>query len=151
MAISLNQSKKIGKRIKMDNDILVLDTHVWIWLLKIVEKSGFLPHINRGVKNHLIKIPAISLWEVSMLSLKNRIVLSETTLEWLKSALSAPGISLQPLTPEIAYESTALPGNFHGDPADRLIVSTTRILNGTLLTADKEILKYSKSGYVKTL
>jgi len=138
----------------MNSEILVLDTHVWIWLLngdKIIEKSGFLQHINKGVKNHSIKIPAISLWEVSMLSLKSRIVLSENTLEWLKTALGAPGISIQPITPEIAYESTMLPDNFHGDPADRLIVATTRILNATLLTLDKKILEYSKKGYIKTV
>ncbi len=86
-----------------------------------------------------------------MLVAKQRIILHENTLDWLKNATSAPGISIYPISPEVAYESTILPGNFHGDPADRMIVATARINNGTLLTFDKEIITYSQYGYVKIL
>ena len=41
-------------------------------------------------------------------------------------------------------ESYALPGSFHPDPADRLLVATARVHGLTLLTADKRILRYSK-------
>jgi PIN domain nuclease of toxin-antitoxin system len=40
-------------------------------------------------------------------------------------------MNLYPLTAEIAVESSFLPGDFHGDPADRLIVATARIGNLT--------------------
>jgi len=42
--------------------------------------------------------------------------------EWFEQALSYPGIQLLELTPEIAIESTRLPGEFHRDPADQIIV-----------------------------
>lgn len=134
--------------------MLVLDTHIWIWLMagdrKIVD-SGYLSHIKKAVKNSCIKISSISLWEVSMLNMKGRIALTENSLDWLKKALSAPGISLAPLTPEIAADSAGLPDNFHGDPADRIIVSTARILNAELLTFDQQILTYAANGHVKTI
>jgi PIN domain nuclease of toxin-antitoxin system len=134
--------------------MIVLDTHIFLWLINgnnEITTSGFLPTINKAIKDNSIIIPAISLWEISMLVAKQRIVLHKNTLDWLKTATSAPGISVYPISPEVAYESTILPGAFHGDPADRLIVATTRVINGTLLTFDKEILAYSKHGFVKTL
>jgi PIN domain nuclease of toxin-antitoxin system len=86
-----------------------------------------------------------------MLENKKRITLKENALLWLKRALSAPGISIYPLTPEIAYESSNLPGIFHGDPADRIIVSTVRVSKGSLLTLDKKIHEYSNEGYVNVI
>ncbi|HPJ44353.1 MAG TPA: type II toxin-antitoxin system VapC family toxin [Spirochaetota bacterium] len=132
--------------------MFILDTHVWIWLIngdEKIRKAGFLTSINNALKNHSIIIPAICTWEISMLVAKNRISLTENTLEWINKASSAPGISIFPLSPEVAYESTILPGEFHGDPADRMIVATARITNGTLLTFDKQIINYAKKGYVK--
>jgi len=55
------------------------------------------------------------------------------------------------LSPEVAYESTILPDSFHGDPADRMIVATTRVLAGTLLTFDEEIIRYFRCGHVRVL
>lgn len=134
--------------------MLVLDTHIWIWLMagdhKIID-SGYLSHIKKAIKSSSIKIPAISLWEVSMLNMKGRISLTENILDWLKKALTPPGISLSPLTPEIAADSVNLPDTFNGDPADRIIVSTARTLNAELLTFDKKILNYASKGHVKAI
>jgi PIN domain nuclease of toxin-antitoxin system len=49
---------------------------------------------------------------------------------------------LLPLTPRIAVESTQLPGSFHRDPADQIIVATARVYDCSLLTADGKILDY---------
>ncbi len=134
--------------------LLILDTHVWIWLVngdERIREAGFLATIEQAVSNSTIKIPAICLWEVSMLAARGRITLAESTLTWLLNAAAAPGVSIFPLTPEIAYESTVLPGIFPGDPADRMIVATARAANGILLTFDKLILKYSQAGFVRCL
>lgn len=61
----------------------------------------------------------------------------------MKQALAYPGIKLLPLSPEIAIESTQLPGTFHKDPADQIIVATARINNCRLLTVDAKILSYA--------
>jgi PIN domain nuclease of toxin-antitoxin system len=44
-----------------------------------------------------------------------------------------------------------LPGEFHGDPADRIIVATARINNLILLTRDRKILQYRSKGYINCL
>jgi len=63
-------------------------------------------------------------------------------LEWLKQALAYPGVRLLELSPEIAAESTALPGDFHKDPADQIIVATARVHGCRLLIVDRKILDY---------
>jgi PIN domain nuclease of toxin-antitoxin system len=86
-----------------------------------------------------------------MLEAKGRILFDEDCGEWVRCALAAPGLSLFPLTPEIAIASTRLPGSLHGDPADRLIVATARCCGATLITADGAILAYGKAGHVRIL
>ncbi|MEE6161748.1 type II toxin-antitoxin system VapC family toxin [Cylindrospermopsis raciborskii DSH] len=78
-------------------------------------------------KADIIGIAAISCWELAMLVAKNRIGLSMDVQIWINLALQHPKIQLLALTPEIAVLSTRLPGNFHGDPADRLIVASSLV------------------------
>jgi len=134
---------------KIDSkSLIVLDTHAWIWLINGDEQlrlSEALPLIERAAQFSNVKVSAISVWEVSMLEAKGRISFSIECLDWVKQALAAPGISLVPLTPEISVLSSRLPGEFHGDPADRIIVATALELSASLVTKDKKILRYSKS------
>ena len=50
--------------------------------------------------------------------------------------------TLVPLHPEIAIASARL-DDFHGDPADRLIVATAQQAGATLVTADSKILAWA--------
>ena len=86
-----------------------------------------------------------------MLAARGKISLAEGTLNWIRKALSAPGISVCPLSPEIAVDSVNLPGIFHGDTADRIIVASARLLNATLVTSDRQILRYAAGEYVKVV
>jgi PIN domain nuclease of toxin-antitoxin system len=53
--------------------------------------------------------------------------------------------------PAISFGSTRLPGDFHSDPSDRIIVATARYLNAQLITEDKAILSYANLGHVKAM
>lgn len=133
---------------------VILDTHVWIWLLtgdKQLKNSKCLSHIESAAKYANISVSAISVWEVGMLEAKGRIKFPVECLDWVNKALSISGISLVPLTPEIAIESSRLPDKFHGDPADRIIVATARKLEATLITNDKEIISYGREMFVKVI
>lgn len=77
-----------------------------------------------------------------MLAKRQRIKLPTATLEWLESALTRPGTRLLDLTPEIAVESAQLPGTFHRDPADQIIVATARVYDIALVTLDDKIRMY---------
>jgi PIN domain nuclease of toxin-antitoxin system len=98
-----------------------------------------------------IYISAISVWEVATLEARGRLTLSMNCRTWVDRALAAPGVQFAELTPDIAVDSTRLPGNLHGDPADRILVATARSLNSTLVTRDELILTYAKKGHVRVI
>jgi PIN domain nuclease of toxin-antitoxin system len=121
--------------------MIVLDTHAWIWWVHgdPALEAGGREQIDAS---QVIGISAISCWEVAKLVQHQRLALPCPVSDWLQQALSYPGVKLIELTPAISVESTQLPGEFHRDPADQIIVATTRILNAELLTADRKILSY---------
>ena len=61
---------------------------------------------------------------------------------WIDQAIRGPGIRVVGLSPEIAVASTQLPGSFHRDPADRIIVATARLRGTSLVTVDEKIVEY---------
>jgi PIN domain nuclease of toxin-antitoxin system len=130
----------------------VLDTHVWIWVMEGLKKEVSAATVSliegAGGRSELA-VSAMSVWEVAMLEARGRITLSRSVDEWLGSALKAPGLRLVELNPEIALESTRLPGEIHGDPADRIIIATARVLGATLVTCDDAILEYGGTGHVR--
>jgi len=77
-----------------------------------------------------------------MLVSKNRLKLSEPAQVWLDRVLAIPTVRVLEVTPQILLDSTQLPDDFHGDPADRIIVSTARAHRLALLTTDAKILTY---------
>ena len=133
--------------------LVLLDTHVWIWLLNGSERLGPKARkaIQRSLTEEAVLVSAISPWEVAMLVSKGRLVLDRDVGEWVQTALFLPGIRLEPLSPEVAVASTGLPGTIHSDPADRMIAATARHLGSTLITADQPLLDYGKAGHLKTL
>jgi PIN domain nuclease of toxin-antitoxin system len=68
-----------------------------------------------------------------------------------KAAPRAPGVRLLELTPDIAIESTRLPGTPHGDPADRIMMASARLTGGRLATCDRGIIDYSTQGHLAVL
>lgn len=123
--------------------MILLDTHIWVWwvhgdsrlrtasldLLKEHEASG-------------LGVSVISCWEIAKLVEYKRLDLPTSVEEWIEQALLYPGVVLLELTPRIAVEATQLPGSFHRDPADQLIVATARVHGSRLATADRKILAY---------
>ena len=109
--------------------MIVLDTHIWVWW---VHDDSRLPSSLRAYLNAQetgIGVSAICCWEVAKLVELHRITLSRPVGEWLDVALAYRGVQLLALTPRIAVESTQLPGTFHRDPADQIIVATARVFD----------------------
>ena len=133
---------------------LLLDTHCWLWIQSGGEgefSPAIIAEIEQAGERGALLVSAMSVWELSMLAAKNRVILRTPLLEWVREALKTPGLSLVPLSPEIAVDSTQLPGQFHGDPADRIIVASARYTGATLLTRDRGILNYSKQLHVRAI
>ena len=125
--------------------MIVLDTHVLVWW---VGEDRRLVKAARGAidssmaAGEAVLVSAISAWEVGMLVRRGRLALSMPVEEWLLAVQSLEGVSIIPISAEIAVQSANLPGEFHQDPADRMIVALARERNASLLTADEKIHRY---------
>ena len=123
--------------------MIVLDTHVWVWWIHGNEQlTSPQTQIIQASETDVIGVSAISVWEVAKLVENGRLELPCPLHEWFDEALSYPGIRLVELTPAVAIESTQLPGEFHRDPADQIIVATARLCDCPLITSDSRILNY---------
>lgn len=129
--------------------MIILDTHIWVWWNHNDPKltTNHSKVINQERSNGL-GICSISLIEISRLVTQNRLIIPCSLQEWFNIALAQEGVILLSITPQIAIDSYSLPGDFHKDPADRLIVSTARIYDVPLVSVDEKILAYSD---VKTI
>jgi PIN domain nuclease of toxin-antitoxin system len=119
----------------------LLDTHAWIWWVDQDRRLGVkaiaaLDHLPRDQRPWLCDI---SLWEVATLVERERLSLDVPLREWLDAAAHPRSVRLVSITPQIAAEVAALPTSFHRDPADRVIVATSRVLKLPLLTRDRLI------------
>jgi PIN domain nuclease of toxin-antitoxin system len=107
--------------------VILLDTHIWVWW---VHRDEHLPaRLRTFIERHesaTLGVSAISCWEVAKLVERGRLRLPMPTGDWLHAALTYPGVRLLDLTPDICVHSCSLPGDFHADPADQIIVATAR-------------------------
>ncbi len=130
---------------------LLLDTHVWIWLLNgNADKLGKeqIKLIERFAKDEAVRVSAISVWEIGMFVAKKRIQLSKDVNLWVKDSFKGHGLFCEPLSIDILLGSTQLADDFHGDPADRLIIATAKLINATIMTADQKIIHYCKKHHL---
>jgi PIN domain nuclease of toxin-antitoxin system len=129
---------------------LLLDTHVLVWLTEGNDQLGAQARefLRLAYREDRAVVSAITPWEIALLVRKGRLKLNRDVLDWVHHALRVQGVQLAPLEPEIAVESTRLPWDTHGDPADRIIVATARHLGATLVTADAALLELAKQGHL---
>lgn len=130
--------------------MIVLDTHALVWwasgdsrLSRPARKA-----IEAARRNTAILISAISAWEVAMLVKTGRLALTMDAAAWLDTVSQIPAVRFVPVDVRISVHSVDLPGEFHKDPADRLIVATARAYSVPLVSADSKIRGYP---YVQTI
>lgn len=125
--------------------MIVLDTHALIWWvnedLRLSAKAKALIEDTLTAAGQVL-ISAITAWEIAQLVARDRLALAMDLEEWLLTVESIEGVRLAPVTPQIAVQSVTLPGEFHKDPADRMIVALAREQNAILVTADDKIQRY---------
>lgn len=123
--------------------MIVLDTHVWIWW---VHDAPLLPqdypHYIRAHVGSGLGVSVFPCQEVAKLASVSKITLPVLIRDWLDIALAEPGVRMLDLTPEIIVDGTHLPGQFHRDPADQLIVATAGVYNCPRVTMDAAIRNY---------
>ncbi len=135
----------------MTTDYLV-DTHIWLWyaqgnLSRLTEISAArLTELDRDGRLYL---SVMSAWELGLLTAKGRIHLGRPCADWVSAFLKHTRYRIIELDIGAALEANSLPGAFHADPVDRLLVATARIRDLTLITEDRGILDYAQKGYLR--
>jgi len=131
--------------------VIVLDTHVLVWWVNGTGLStaarSVIERENQDEEG-LILISSISAWEIAMLVHKGRLTLATNVDDWLATAQEIDGVRFVPVDNDVAIQSTRLPGEFHPDPADRMIVALARHMAAPLVTADEKIRSYK---HLKTI
>jgi PIN domain nuclease of toxin-antitoxin system len=87
-------------------------------------------------------------WQVAVKVTLGKLAIDRDIRSWVALASAYPGVIVQPLDAHDALESTLLPGGFHRDPADRILVAMARRLDVPLVPSDRTIRRYR---HVRTL
>ena len=101
----------MSKNLINKSKYLLLDTHVWIWLIngsQQLDHKQYLRVIEQYAQKDALRISAISIWELGMLVAKNRIILSKEVSLWVKESLKGYGLSIESLSTDILLESTKM-------------------------------------------
>ena len=130
--------------------MIVLDTHVLVWTVEDDSRLGQTTRrlIEQESADGRVLVPAISLWEIAMLVAKERLALGQDVRTWIDNVIGLDGLEIAELLPHISLDAVSLPGSFHPDPTDRMIVATARYHQATLVTADRQILDYAAQGHL---
>lgn len=132
---------------------LLLDTCAMIWMAQEARmESAAIEAIDRAfAEGRSVGVSAISAWELGMLGRRNKLPAAVSPYSLFDRFAGSDGIRVEPATPSILIDSSFLPGDFHNDPADRIIVATARAQEMTIVTSDRAILAYAGQGYVLAL
>ncbi len=125
--------------------MIVLDTHTLVWWASGDDRqlsNNALDAINLELDGGQIMVSTLSAWEIALLVQRGRLHLSMDVSQWLLVIGQIEAVQFVPVDNEIAVRSVELPGEFHEDPADRMIVATARKLAAPLVTADEKIQNY---------
>lgn len=118
--------------------MIVLDTHAWLWWAG--DHGKLPPRLRRRLAEApALAISAISCWEVAMLIERGRLELAPDARAGIREACSLPRLRVLPVTEQVAMEAGLLGADFHGDPADRIIVATAMEARAPLATRDERI------------
>ena len=123
--------------------MILLDTHVLVWSntesVKLSREARRL--MEKARRQDGLAISAISLWELALLVSRGRIQ-SYGSIEF-STRTFAEGVTIKPITAEIAALAAQFPDDFPRDPVDRIIGATARAEGMTLITRDERLLNSS--------
>jgi PIN domain nuclease of toxin-antitoxin system len=123
------------------SQIYLLDTCAWLdFHLNPDSLSSQTKSLIRS--ESFLYLSTFSLLEVSRKEASGKLLLSIPITDWLTMATDPRLFHLLDITIPIAVDAYSLPGDFHKDPPDRLIVATARVHQLTIITSDRKTLDY---------
>jgi PIN domain nuclease of toxin-antitoxin system len=120
--------------------ILLLDTHVFLWLQTEPERLG--DHLTTVEdRSTTLLLSAASSWEIAIKYGLGRLPLPEPPERYVPARMRAIGAEPLPIEHSHALAVAALP-RLHRDPFDRLLVAQAEATGATVLTADPAVAQY---------
>jgi PIN domain nuclease of toxin-antitoxin system len=119
---------------------LLLDTHVFLWLLAEPERLGSHLGAVEDPGNELF-LSAASSWEIAIKSQLGRLHLPDEPRRYVLDRMRLIGVEPLPIEHTQALAVAELPW-LHRDPFDRLLVAQARDLQLHLVTSDPQIARY---------
>jgi len=131
---------------------ILLDTCAAIWMnedrLTPRGVQALTECYNRGEAVFVSPVTALELGRLFSLG---RLRSPLSPIGYLRRLLSLPGVKIAEMPPELLLGSSFLPGEFHKDPADRIIAATAREYGFTVMTRDRPLLDYARQGYLSAI
>ena len=123
---------------------VVLDTQVWLWWLHSPGElsRAALEAVRKAEHSEGMLVSAISVWEVAVKHALGKLHIPLEIHKWFELASGYRNIVIEPVLPVDAIDSTVLPGSFHKDPADRIIIAVARRHSIPVVTSDGAIRSY---------
>lgn len=119
---------------------LLLDTHIFLWLLSSPERLGGALGTLEDPGNELL-VSSASSWEIAIKVRLGRLELPGDPRRYVPDRLRAIGAEPLAIEHHHALGVVDLP-MLHRDPFDRLLVAQARHLGLTIVTADAHIPRY---------
>src|SRR5271167_2303350 len=97
---------------------ILLDTHVAVWLADGNSrlKPSIVSLLEAAFQLGNLCLSPISAWEIGLLVSRNKLDLGQPPLVWFDDFVRRFSVNILDITPEIAINSSYVPGKFHGDP-----------------------------------
>jgi PIN domain nuclease of toxin-antitoxin system len=122
--------------------VILLDTHSLIWWVSKDKKLS--PAALAAIEDDGLEIlvSSMTIWEIALLVTHGRIGLSKSLEAWIATVEKIDKVAFIPVDNDIAVGAITLPGDFHKDLADRIIIATARKFGAPIVTADDKIRAY---------
>jgi PIN domain nuclease of toxin-antitoxin system len=125
--------------------VILLDTCAAIWAA--LEDASMSVRVRRAISDAAdrgeLHISAISAWEIATLVRRRRLALRMPASTFIDRLFDQPGVIECPVDRYVAFAAGELGDDFHGDPADRVIVATALVQGLRLMTRDARILRFA--------
>jgi PIN domain nuclease of toxin-antitoxin system len=119
---------------------VLIDTHVWLWMLTDPARLGSARELLQDAEVELL-LSAVSTWEIAVKYAIGRLPLPEPPSSYVPDRIRSTGVTTLPVSISHTLAVAELP-HHHRDPFDRLLIVQARTLGVPIVTADAQLTVY---------
>lgn len=121
---------------------LLLDTHVWLWLVAAPERLSGNARDRLESSDTQLYLSAASAWEMSIKQQLGRLELGGPAERVIPELMLRSDVTPLPITHQHGLRAGALPPH-HRDPFDRMLIAQAQLEGLPIMTADATFAAYN--------